>query len=163
MATTDHTFSYSCRTEQDTDALAAALAPLLQPGDIVLLDGDLGAGKTRFVQGVAAALGIREPVTSPTFTIHVVYQGELPINHFDLYRLDSEDELDDIGYWEVLEGDGASFVEWADKFPDSAPADCITMNLSVGDSNMRTAAMSAHGPRSAQLLDAWEASIVSAS
>ena len=86
------------RSPGDMDALARTLAPHLRLGDVFLLNGDLGAGKTKFVRGVAQALGVQEDVTSPTFTILISYRtGSLPINHFDLYRLDDSEELTDIG------------------------------------------------------------------
>ena len=154
-------FVCRCATESDMDLLAHALAPLLQAGDVVTLDGELGAGKTRFVQGVARGLGVAGEVTSPTFTIHVVYEGRLPLNHFDVYRLESEEELDDIGYWEVLEGDGASFVEWARKFPDALPQDFVEMELSVADGSARSVSVRAHGRRSAELLCQWCGNLVS--
>ena len=101
-----------------TKQLASTLAPYLRAGDVVVLEGDLGAGKTQFVQGVAAGLGIRDQVTSPTFNILLSYpEGSLPLYHFDLYRLEHPDELEDIGYFETIDGDGASFVEWGEKFP----------------------------------------------
>ena len=156
MANIEHIYDCTCTCEEDTEALAAALAPLLQPGDVVLLDGTLGAGKTRFVPGVARALGVVGEVTSPTFTIHACYEGRLPLNHFDLYRLETEQELDDIGYWDALEGSGASFVEWAGKFPDALPYDFVQMEIEVAG-GVRTVAIGAHGPRSAELARTWAA------
>lgn len=143
-----------CATESDTDAAAAALAARLQPGDVIVLTGDLGAGKTRFVQGVARALGIDQEVTSPTFAIHVVYAGgALELNHFDLYWLESELDLEDIGYWEILEGDGASFVEWGDKFPDALPVDYALLDIQVDDGGNRVMRVEACGPRSMHLAE----------
>ncbi|MBO4365021.1 MAG: tRNA (adenosine(37)-N6)-threonylcarbamoyltransferase complex ATPase subunit type 1 TsaE, partial [Eggerthellaceae bacterium] len=102
----------------DTKQLASTLGPFLRAGDIIMLNGDLGAGKTQFVQGVADSLGVLANVVSPTFNIVLEYQGrEMPLYHFDLYRLESRDQLEDIGYWDILEGDGVSFIEWGDKFP----------------------------------------------
>ena len=83
-----------------------ALAPLLVAGDVVLLSGDLGAGKTQLTKGVAEGLGVAEPVTSPTFNILLVHQGRLPLYHFDLYRLERADELEDLDYYATLEADG---------------------------------------------------------
>lgn len=141
---------------EEMDELAATLAPLLRAGDVVLLNGDLGAGKTRFVQGVGHALGVDAPVTSPTFTIQTTYdEGFLPLNHFDLYRLESAEDLDDIGYWETLEGDGVSFVEWGDKFPDDAPEDFVELTLTVGDDGARTITACARGERAHNLLSQW--------
>ena len=113
-------------SSEATKQLAATLAPYLQAGDVIVLSGDLGAGKTQFVQGVAAGLGVRDQVTSPTFNILLTYPaGSLPLYHFDLYRLEEADELEDIGYYETIDGDGASFVEWGEKFPRVGRAACV--------------------------------------
>lgn len=94
----------------------------LRGGDVIALCGDLGAGKTHFVKGLAAALGHTGEVTSPTFTlIHEYVGGRLPLYHFDFYRLDSEDETLRLGLDEYLLGDGVAVIEWADKFPALLP------------------------------------------
>jgi tRNA threonylcarbamoyladenosine biosynthesis protein TsaE len=100
----------------------------LRAGDVVLLSGDLGAGKTQFVQGVARALGVAEgEVTSPTFNILLSYEGTatggspITLNHFDLYRLEKAEQLVDIDFAGVLESGGVCFIEWADKFPAAMP------------------------------------------
>lgn len=103
-------------SEQETEALGRALGKLLFPGAVILLDGDLGAGKTVFARGVARGLGVEATVQSPTFTLLNAHTGRLPFYHFDLYRLETEDELYDLGFDEVLDGDGVSLVEWAGKF-----------------------------------------------
>ena len=102
---------------EETYELAASLADCLQPGDIVCLHGDLGAGKTHFVKGVAASFGInRDAVNSPTFTlIHEYRDGHVPIFHFDFYRMKSEEEALDIGAEEYFYSDGICFVEWPEK------------------------------------------------
>ena len=140
----------------ETKRFGSALAACLQPGDVVVLNGDLGAGKTQFVQGVAEGLGVEGDVTSPTFNILLSYQSALPLHHFDLYRLDGAEELDDIGYWEVVEGDGATFIEWGDKFPDDMPDDYLELSLSASVNGARTLRAVAHGPRSRELMAAWE-------
>ncbi len=143
------------RSPQEMDDLAATLAPLLRPGDVIVLNGEMGAGKTRFVQGVAAALGVVDAITSPTFAIQLAYDsGSLPLNHFDLYRLEDASELEDIGYWDTLEGQGASFVEWGDKFPDEAPVDFVEMIIS-GSEQSRTVQARAYGSRARRLLYLW--------
>ena len=96
---------------EETQAVAAALARAVAPGSVITLDGDLGAGKTHFTQGLAAALGVAEPVTSPTFNLVVEYtEGRIPLYHFDLYRLDSPDQLEDLAFYEYMEGDGVCGV-----------------------------------------------------
>jgi tRNA threonylcarbamoyladenosine biosynthesis protein TsaE len=104
-------------------AFGRTQATALLRGDVLALCGDLGAGKTHFVKGLAIALGSDAAVTSPTFTlIHEYLGGRLPLYHFDFYRLEDEDEALKIGLDEYLDGDGVCVVEWADKFPDLLPA-----------------------------------------
>lgn len=108
----------STSTEQ-TIALGRAIGALLEPGDVLVLTGDLGAGKTQLTKGVAAALGITADVTSPTFTIQCVYdKGRLPLYHFDLYRLTDAEQLGDAGVYDALDGDGACLVEWGEQFEE---------------------------------------------
>ncbi len=105
--------------EQETGALGEKIGGLLKPGDIVTLNGDLGAGKTRFTCGAAKALGIREYITSPTFTIVNEYDsGNLLFYHFDLYRISSYEELSEIGFEEYLEKQAVIFIEWAERVPE---------------------------------------------
>jgi len=102
---------------RETEALGRALAAGLRPGDVLALCGDLGAGKTHLVKGLAAGLGISQEITSPTFTlVHEHRDGRLPLYHIDLYRLESARELEPME--EYLHGDGVTVVEWADKFPE---------------------------------------------
>jgi tRNA threonylcarbamoyladenosine biosynthesis protein TsaE len=100
---------------EQTEALGAALAVDLRPGDVVLVAGDLGAGKTTFVRGAARALGVDDPVTSPTFTIGARYHGRVPVAHLDLFRLGGDLEGEDPGLLEdYLTPDAVAFVEWPD-------------------------------------------------
>ncbi|HEV2787453.1 MAG TPA: tRNA (adenosine(37)-N6)-threonylcarbamoyltransferase complex ATPase subunit type 1 TsaE [Solirubrobacteraceae bacterium] len=107
MPTTTETSS-----PEETEALAARLAAALQPGDVVLVSGDLGAGKTTFVRGACRALGVQAPVTSPTFTIARRYDGRLPISHLDLYRLGDLAHEDPALLADELAGERLAFVEW---------------------------------------------------
>lgn len=114
--------------EAETVALGAAVGAVLQAGDVLALQGDLGAGKTHFVQGIAQGMGITAPVVSPTFTILNYYENNLPLQHFDFYRLEEEYELDDLGFDEYLE-DGVTVIEWSEKFPDRIPADAALITI----------------------------------
>ena len=106
----------------ETIALARTIAATLRRGAVLALSGDLGAGKTHFVKGLAAGLGTAASVTSPTFTLlHEYPGGRLPLYHFDFYRLDDADEALKIGLDEYLDGDGACVIEWAEKFPALLP------------------------------------------
>lgn len=111
----------SFRTE-DTFAIGKALAESAEPGQVFCLYGDLGVGKTVFSQGFGAGLGISEPISSPTFTILKEYhEGRLPFYHFDVYRIGSNDEMDEIGYYECVDGDGVCLIEWAQLISDILP------------------------------------------
>lgn len=145
-------------TAEATKQLAATLAPYLYPGDVILLKGDLGAGKTQFAQGLAEALGVRAQVTSPTFNILLEYHdGRVPLYHFDLYRLEDEAELDDIAYFEAIDGDGdgVALVEWGDKFPASMPCDYLEVSITVEDQGRRRVRAHSFGVRARQLLCVW--------
>lgn len=109
-------------SEQDTIALGAVLGKILNDGDVLALQGDLGAGKTHFVQGIAKGMGIDKPIVSPTFTILNYYEHTIPLQHFDFYRLEDEYELDDLGFDEYLMS-GVTVIEWAEKFPERLPED----------------------------------------
>lgn len=114
-----------------TEAAGAALAPLLRPGDVVALDGDLGAGKTSFARGVLAALGLSGEAPSPSFAIVQTYdvpEVRLPVWHVDLYRLESPDEAIELGLDEVLD-DGALLIEWPDRLGDGLWADALRLAL----------------------------------
>lgn len=114
----------------ETRALGEQLASGLRPGDTVILEGELGAGKSELARGIARGLGVTETVTSPSFTILNVYEsGRCPLYHFDWYRLESEEELYELGMDEYLGGDGIAVVEWAERCPDAVPEDCIRIRL----------------------------------
>ena len=124
---------YVSNAPEETEALGAALAERLKPGTVVAFSGDLGAGKTAFVRGMARGLGIPERVTSPTFTIVNEYEGgRLPLFHFDMYRLDSSDELFDIGWEDYLVRGGVCAVEWSENVSDALDADCIRVDIRRG-------------------------------
>ena len=106
----------------ETRALGEQLARQLKPGDVVVLQGELGAGKSELTRGIAKGLGVTETVTSPSFTILNVYDsGRCPLYHFDWYRIESADELYELGMDEYLGGDGIAVVEWAERCPEAVP------------------------------------------
>ncbi|MCU0270117.1 MAG: tRNA (adenosine(37)-N6)-threonylcarbamoyltransferase complex ATPase subunit type 1 TsaE [Acidimicrobiales bacterium] len=121
------------RSVGETRALAAALAELARPGDLVVLAGDLGAGKTAFVQGYGAELGVTERITSPTFTILSSYQGRLPLHHLDVYRLDQVEEAYDLGLAELLDEGGVTLIEWGDTILPALPTDYLEIRFLLGD------------------------------
>lgn len=112
---------YISNNVEETKKIASELAKTLSAGDVLCMYGDLGAGKTAFVQGLAKGLGIDEPITSPTFTIVNEYYGSLPLYHFDVYRIADPDEMYEVGYEEYVYGDGVSVIEWAELIEDILP------------------------------------------
>lgn len=122
------TKSWVSQGEADTAVLAEYFANLAEPGTILALDGDLGAGKTKFSQGFAAALGVKGVVNSPTFTLIKEYEGRLPLYHMDVYRI-SQDEAEDLGLEEYFEGRGVSLVEWASIIPDLLPEKRLNLHI----------------------------------
>ena len=126
------------RSPEETEALGARLAGALEPGAVVAFTGDLGAGKTAFVRGLARGLGIRDRVTSPTFTIVNEYEGgRLPLFHFDLYRLGSADELFDIGWEDYLARGGVCAVEWSERMEELLEPGTIRVDLRRGEDEDR--------------------------
>ena len=121
-------------SREETEALGARLADALDGGRVVAFTGDLGAGKTAFVSGMARALGVEERVTSPTFTIVNEYEGgRLPLFHFDMYRLDSADELFHIGWEDYLARGGVCAVEWSENVAEAIEADAVRVSIVRGD------------------------------
>jgi tRNA threonylcarbamoyladenosine biosynthesis protein TsaE len=131
-----------------TRAFAAALAELLEAGDVISLVGDLGAGKTAFAQGVARGLGVQGPVTSPTFTIVQEYQGRVPVAHVDVYRLDTVQDLYDLGFDELIDDGRVTIVEWGDLITPALPPDHLVVRIEPGAADTeRVLELSFHGPR----------------
>ena len=128
-------FKFKSDAPARTAELARRLAGVLRPGTVICLDGDLGAGKTLFVQNLAASLGVQGEVTSPTFNLMNLYEdGRLPLVHFDLYRLEQEYELDEIGFYDYAENpEGLVLIEWAEKFPECLPEDHIALEIQRTD------------------------------
>ncbi len=125
------------KSEKETFELAGDFAKNLDAGSVICLSGDLGAGKTVFAKGVCSALGVPEYISSPTFTIVNEYEGKLRIFHFDMYRIEDEDELIEIGYDEYLASGGICIIEWPENIKNSLPKKRIEVSilrdLSVGD------------------------------
>lgn len=117
-----------------TRALAARLAELVAGGDLIVLAGDLGAGKTAFAQGFAVGLGIDDQVTSPTFTLARQYEGRLRLHHLDVYRFDATAEVHDVGLAELLDDDEAvTLIEWGDAIMPALPPDLLEVRISLGE------------------------------
>ena len=138
--------------EEDTVALGRAIGASLSPGDAVLLTGELGAGKTVLVRGMAEGTGSPEPARSPTFVLLLTYPGAVTLHHCDLYRIASEAEAHDLALDECLES-GALVVEWAERAPNALPADALRVTFTVNPrTDARTISLRAEGPVSKRLL-----------
>ncbi|OGL13875.1 MAG: tRNA (adenosine(37)-N6)-threonylcarbamoyltransferase complex ATPase subunit type 1 TsaE [Candidatus Rokubacteria bacterium RIFCSPLOWO2_12_FULL_71_19] len=122
------------RSPEETRAIGARLAARLGPGAVVGCIGELGAGKTCFLQGLAAGLGVTSEVTSPTFVLVNCYRGRVPVYHLDAYRTESLSEVLDLGVEEMFHGDGVTMIEWADKLLPLLPRDAVIVGISgLGD------------------------------
>ena len=123
----------------ETRAFGERLARQLRAGDVLLLEGNLGAGKSELTRGIARGLGVTDTVTSPSFTILNVYEdGRVPLYHFDWYRLQSAEELYEMGMDEYLGGDGVAVVEWPSQCPEAIPEDCLEVAIEpLGESERR--------------------------
>ena len=116
-------------SENETIREGERLGRTLSAGAVVALQGDLGAGKTAFIRGLAAGLGVASPVTSPTFTIVNEHPGAIPLFHFDMYRIAGEQELFDIGWDEYIAQGGVCAIEWSERIPDALPSGSITVKI----------------------------------
>lgn len=133
-------------------AIGEKLAGAAKPYDVIIMSGDLGAGKTQFSKGFAQGLGVDDDVTSPTFNILVEYVGdEWPMLHFDLYRLDDEEDLADIDFYGMLESGGICLVEWGNKFPAALPDEYLDVQILVNDDGARTLNIEGVGARGKEL------------
>ena len=154
--------NFRTTSREETIALGERLGRALEPGDVLVLTGDLGAGKTQLTKGIAAGMGVTDDVTSPTFTIEMVYEGaEMPLYHFDLYRLDDPDQLEDTGIFDVLGADGVCSIEWGEQFADEigdARVDVFVTRLddeaAPGEEPPREVRLVAHDERGEVLLAA---------
>jgi tRNA threonylcarbamoyladenosine biosynthesis protein TsaE len=150
---------------EETRRLAARLGRLCRAGDVIALGGELGAGKTCFVQGLARGLGVKRGtrIASPTFNIVLEHQGRVPLYHVDLYRLTDESELAEVGFHHYVYGDGVCAVEWLSRFPSLAPPQRLEIELrvagplssAVAGSRERMLLVTGHGARGEELAAAW--------
>lgn len=145
-------FKYISRSEMDTIELAENIESEKFPNMIICLDGELGSGKTIFTKGIAKALGINETITSPTFTIIKEYEGELPLYHMDVYRLDGN--TDGVGIEEYFEKGGIVVIEWAATIKEILPKEYLHIKFKVSDENKRTLIITPHGTQYEELCEA---------
>ncbi|QXE02243.1 tRNA (adenosine(37)-N6)-threonylcarbamoyltransferase complex ATPase subunit type 1 TsaE [Terribacillus sp. DMT04] len=137
-------FKKTVHTIEETNTFGLRLAELLQPGDLITMEGDLGAGKTTLTKAIGGGLGVTRTINSPTFTIIKEYEGRLPLYHMDVYRLENSDE--DIGFEEYFSGQGVTIVEWAHFIEDYLPKDRLELTIKH-DGEARTITLQPVGER----------------
>ena len=150
------TIELSAVSAEQTRAVGREVAAVLGSGDIVSLTGDLGAGKTTFVQGAALGLGIRQAVLSPTFTLVRQYEGAPPVYHLDVYRLDSLQDVLDLGLDEILDRGGVVFIEWGDVIEALLPESYLEVEISLHDDDEDRRSIAVTG-RGGAWAERWEA------
>ena len=141
------TLDFISHSETQTRRLGARLATLLNPGDVLALTGELGTGKTRWVQGVCQGLAVVDPVNSPTFTLVNEYEGRYPVYHIDLYRLDQSSEMLSFGLEDYLYGTGITLIEWAERAANFLPVDYLAVKLYHLEDTKRRIVLNPHGQR----------------
>ena len=153
MTLPDPEYRFDSTSEAETSRFGRRLALALSPGDVVALQGQLGAGKTRLVQAIAAGLGCENAfVVSPTFTLIHEYDGQLPVYHVDAYRMKDSDEFLDMGGGELLSGDGVCLIEWADRIGDLLPRDHLRIEIEVTGQQTRVFHCRASGALSNRII-----------
>ncbi len=138
-------YTYTSRGSDETISLGEKIAKLFQPGDVITLEGDLGAGKTHFTKGVAKELEVKRVVNSPTFTIIKEYSGRIPLYHMDVYRLEHSDE--DLGFDEYFNGQGVTVIEWASIIEEQLPEERLDIVIRIGIDGERSFIFTPRGDR----------------
>ena len=152
-STATKNISLTSRSPEDTQRLGGIIGELVQPGNVLLLTGNLGAGKTCLTQGIAAGLGSQECAQSPSFVIMREYMGRLPLYHVDLYRLENSEEIADLGLDDYFYGKGLSVVEWAERALHLLPSQHLLVNIEYGRGNERNVSLTASDKRYQQIAE----------
>ena len=147
----NHTAIFHTAGPEETVSLGERIGRALEPETTVALIGELGAGKTTLTKGIAKGLGVPGLIHSPTFTLIHEHQGRIPVYHFDLYRLDTQEQIEDLGYEDYFYGQGVTIVEWAEKIESLLPDDRLEIRIS-GEGDQRTFELRATGPVSSAVL-----------
>jgi tRNA threonylcarbamoyladenosine biosynthesis protein TsaE len=129
MSAADSPVEFSSGSPEETMTLGERISRSLTPGAVIALRGGFGAGKTCLAKGIARGLGVEETVTSPTYTIISEYRGRVPLYHIDAYRLEGDEDFEDLGGLEFLGGDGVSIIEWSERIPRSLPPEHISIEI----------------------------------
>ncbi|MFA5577540.1 MAG: tRNA (adenosine(37)-N6)-threonylcarbamoyltransferase complex ATPase subunit type 1 TsaE [Tissierellaceae bacterium] len=141
------------RSLEETEGFGIRLGKVLRAGDVICLNGDLGAGKTTLTKSIGLGLEVEDYITSPTFTLINEYRGRLPVYHFDLYRLENVEDLYDLGFDEYFYGRGVSIIEWADKIGKLLPRDRLIVDIKKGENiEERVINIRAYGNRYIEML-----------
>ena len=142
------------KSASETIRIGRKIGRILQPGDVIALVGELGAGKTQLIKGLAAGTGVRRPgyVSSPSFTLINEYEGRSPFYHIDLYRLETEKEAQELGLEEYFTGRGMTAIEWADKIPSLLPREILTVNICYTGKKTRTIEITGKGKRYLEII-----------
>ena len=147
----DRTARFHTSSPEETERFGESIGRALEPGMVVALIGELGAGKTTLTKGIARGLEVPDLVHSPTFTFIHEHKGRLPVYHFDLYRLDTMEQIEDLGYEDYFNGPGVTIIEWAEKIQGLLPEDHLEIRI-TGEDNARTFTLRATDPKSALVL-----------
>lgn len=142
--------TFISKSEEQTKTIASQFVPFLKPGSLLTLSGNLGSGKTIFVKGIATGLGIKRPITSPTFTIIKEYEAAIPLYHMDAYRLEHSEE--DIGFDEYIYGNGITIIEWACFIEEYIPENRLEFDIAQVDDTTRSITVHARGTYYEQIL-----------
>ncbi len=155
----DEGLSVKSSCEDNTYEFGQKIGELVEPGQLILLSGDLGAGKTLLTQGICDGLGVEEDVTSPTYNLINEYEGDLAVYHMDLYRLEQEEDLYDLGFEDYLENGGIVIIEWPDLVYDLIPAEFIYIKIEVISQEERIIVVEAEGEKSMKLVERLELNV----
>ncbi|HHV06593.1 MAG TPA: tRNA (adenosine(37)-N6)-threonylcarbamoyltransferase complex ATPase subunit type 1 TsaE [Firmicutes bacterium] len=155
-------FQLTTKSVEETEKIGHKLGELAEPGMLILLTGDLGAGKTAFARGVGRGLGVKGPVTSPSFTLVEEHHGRIPLYHMDVYRLHSPEELIDIGYEEYVDSEGICLIEWGDLVREMLSAEHLEIKIS-GVGAERTITFLPYGAYYKRLVEELTTSVASSS
>jgi len=141
------------KSPEETKKIGKDISRLVKPGDLIAFYGELGTGKTCFIQGVSEGLEVKDYVTSPSFTIINEYQGKISVYHFDLFRINNIEEILELGYEEYFYGDGLTVIEWANKIEKLLPKDHLKIDIKFKDCNKRKISFVPKGDRFNKLLE----------
>jgi len=141
------------KSPEETNNLGEKISKIIKPGDLLAFYGELGVGKTCFIQGISQGLKVKDYVTSPSFTIINEYQGNVPIYHFDLFRLNNAEEILEFGYEEYFNGEGLIVIEWAEKIEQFLPKEHLKIDIKFKDRYKRTISFIPQGDRFNNLLE----------